>query len=62
MSWIRPNPSHPVVQWVYRLTDPVLEPVRRLIPLHAGGIDFSPIIVFLLLDFLKRMIFRTAFF
>ena len=36
MSWIRPDPYHPVVQWIHRLTDPVLEPVRRM--LAAGGV------------------------
>lgn len=57
MSWMRPDPYHPVVQWIRRLTDPVLEPVRRMLPTNAMGIDFSPLIVFILLDFLKRILF-----
>jgi YggT family protein len=56
MSWIRPNPYHPVVQWIHKLTDPVLEPVRRMIPMNAMGFDLSPIVVFILLDILKRVI------
>lgn len=63
LSWIRPNASHPVVQslikWVYAITDPVLEPVRRLLPMSGMGIDFSPIIIFILIDFLKQALFRS---
>jgi YggT family protein len=60
MSWIRPDPHHPVVQWVHRLTDPVLEPVRRLLPIQGMGIDFSPIVVFILLELLQRVILQAA--
>ncbi|MBD3391778.1 MAG: YggT family protein [Chitinivibrionales bacterium] len=62
MSWIRPDPHHPVVQWIYKVTEPVLEPVRRLLPLQAMGFDFSPIIVFIALDILKRIFFRPVLF
>ncbi|MFW5774810.1 MAG: YggT family protein [Chitinivibrionales bacterium] len=61
MSWIRPDPYHPIVQWVYRLTDPVLEPVRRLLPIQGMGIDFSPIIVFILINVLKRLVIGSSF-
>ena len=54
MSWVNPDPRNPVVEWTYRLTEPILEPVRRLLPLNAMGFDFSPIVVFILLDLLKR--------
>ena len=62
MSWIRPNPAHPVVQWIYKLTDPVLDPIRKMLPMNAMGLDFSPIIVFILLEVIKGMIFRVAMF
>jgi YggT family protein len=61
MSWMRPDPYHPFVQWIYRLTDPVLDPIRRMLPLNFGGFDFSPIIVFLLLGLLKGALFGGAF-
>ncbi len=54
MSWIRPDPSNMFVYYVHRITDPVLDPVRRMLPLSGMGIDFSPIIVFLLLGFIAR--------
>lgn len=60
MSWIRPDPYHPVVQWVHRLTDPVLEPVRRLLPIRGMGIDFSPIVVFILIEILQRVILQAS--
>jgi YggT family protein len=62
MSWIRPDRSNPLVDWVYRLTEPVLEPVRRLLPIQGMGIDFSPIIVFILLSILQRVILGGSVF
>jgi len=45
LSWLNPDPYHPAVQFLYRITDPVYSRVRQLIPLDFGGIDFSPIII-----------------
>jgi YggT family protein len=56
MSWTNPDPSHPVTEWVYRLTEPVLGIFRRLLPVQAMGIDFSPIAVFLIIDAIKRLL------
>src|SRR5687768_10229110 len=47
LSWIR-LPYNPIVHAIYRITEPVLSPIRRRLPV-AWGIDFSPMIVFLLL-------------
>ncbi len=60
MTWI-PNldPYHPVVQMLLRVTDPVLEPARRLIP-PIGMIDISPIVVFLVLQFVARILMDMA--
>lgn len=44
MSWVNPNPANPIVQFVCRITDPVLEPIRRALP-DMGGIDLSPLVV-----------------
>ncbi len=54
MSWFSPNPYHPVVRVIYALTEPVLAPVRRLLP-PMGGFDLSPIVIFLALMFLQRL-------
>jgi len=55
MTWI-PNldPSNQIVQLLVQVTEPVLEPARRLIP-SIGMIDISPIVVFFALQFLARM-------
>lgn len=55
MTWI-PNldPTNPIVQLLIRVTEPVLEPARRLIP-NIGMIDISPIVVFFALQILARI-------
>ena len=55
MSWFNPNPYNPLVQFVLRLTEPVLAPIRRVLP-SMGGLDLSPIVVFVALMFVKRLI------
>ncbi len=64
ISWIRPDPDRLIVRWIYALTEPVLEPVRRILPTSGFGFDFSPIIVFIIIDLIKRAIissFYTSF-
>lgn len=55
-SWIRPDPLNPLVRLVYQITDPILEPLQRALPLVAG-IDFSPFVALLLLDVLERVLY-----
>ena len=45
MSWFNPNPYNPIVDAIYRLTEPVLSPIRRVLP-SMGGFDLSPLVVF----------------
>lgn len=56
MTWL-PNldATHPVVQFLYQVTEPILAPVRKIMP-RTGMIDFSPLVVFLLLDFVRRTV------
>ena len=51
ISWVNPDPFNPIVQFLERSTEPVLERIRRLLP--PMGIDFSPIIAFILIIFLQ---------
>lgn len=46
LSFVEPNPYNPVVQWIHRLTEPILAPFRRL-PLVIGMLDFSPMVALL---------------
>ena len=55
LSWIPHNPYNQAIRFLYKITDPVLNPVRKLSP-PFKGIDFSPIIVFLALGILKQLI------
>ena len=54
ISWVSPDPRNPIVRFLYRTTEPILRPFRRILPARrTGGIDFSPILVILLILFLK---------
>jgi YggT family protein len=57
LSWI-PNldRGNPLVRLLAQITDPVLEPARRIIP-PIGGMDISPIVVLLLLRLLQQLLF-----
>lgn len=60
ISWVNPDPYNPLVQFLYKTTEPILEPIRRILPLGLKfGIDISPIIAFLAIMFLKSFLIRT---
>jgi YggT family protein len=55
ISWVNPDPFNPIVQFLMRTTEPLLEPVRRMLP-QGLPIDVSPIIVFFIIIFLQRFL------
>jgi YggT family protein len=55
VSWIAPTSHHPAIQLVAQLTEPVMRPVRNMMP-SMGGLDLSPIIVFLILNVMSVVI------
>jgi YggT family protein len=55
VSWIAPGSSHPAIQLVAQITEPVMRPVRNMMP-SMGGLDLSPIIVFIILNVLSVVI------
>jgi len=59
MSWINVDPNSQLGRVIFDLTEPVLAPVRNLLP-PAAGMDFSPIIVMVLLQIIGQML-MTAF-
>ena len=60
ISWVNPDPYNSLVQFLYKTTEPVLAPLRRMIPMGWGiGIDISPLIAFLLLLLVKSFLVRT---
>ncbi|MDE0341221.1 MAG: YggT family protein [Nitrospinae bacterium] len=60
LSWVNPDPYNPIVQILYRLTEPVLAPVRYRMP-DIGGIDASPIVVLLIIFFLQTFLVQSIF-
>ena len=59
ISWVNPDPYNPIVRFLYSVTEPVLYRLRRALPLYAGGIDFSPILVFVAILFLQRFLVQS---
>lgn len=60
ISWVSPDPYNPIVQFLYKTTEPVLSPVRKILPRGLRwGIDISPIIAFLAIIFLKSFLVKT---
>lgn len=51
LSWFQPRPSHPILDVLDHISDFVCRPVRRMFPTAMGGIDFAPLIVLLIIQF-----------
>lgn len=61
LSWVSTDPyrsmsAHPLVRLLHRVTEPVLAPVRRVIPPVGGALDISPVVVLILLEILRRFL------
>jgi YggT family protein len=59
ISWVNPDPYNQIVIFLYRVTEPVLGPIRRRLPMRNIGIDISPIIVILVIIFLQYFLVET---
>jgi YggT family protein len=59
LSWVNPDPRNPVVQFLTRVTEPVLAPIRRLVPSWRMGIDLSPLVVILAIYFVQWFLVDT---
>jgi len=58
LSWFDPGMRSSVGKILVDITEPMLAPIRRMIP-SAGGLDFSPIILIILLQFIERIILEA---
>lgn len=56
ITWVRPDPYNPIVQTLYRLTEPAYAFIRRYIPTVIGGIDLSPLVLILALQFVQLLL------
>jgi YggT family protein len=62
ITWVNPDPHNPIVTFLRRATEPVLEPVRRLLPpWKTAGLDLSPVIVLLVIQFVQRVILPSLY-
>ena len=56
ISWVNPDPYNPIVQFLRRVTEPVLRPIRRVLSRYQTGLDFSPLVAILIIQFVKYVI------
>jgi len=56
VSWVNPDPYNPIVRFLYNATEPLMYRVRRRLPLQMAGIDLSPIVVLLVIVFLRAFL------
>jgi YggT family protein len=59
ISWVNPDPYNPIVRFLYNATEPLLYRVRRALPVFAGGLDLSPLIVLVAIYFLQSFLVQS---
>lgn len=62
LTWVNPDPHNPIVRILNNLTEPVFRQVRRFLPFTViGGIDLSPIVVLILVQFVKMFLVKSLY-
>jgi YggT family protein len=61
ISWVNPDPYNPVVQILRRVTEPVLRPIRNVLARYQTGLDFSPLVAILIIQFIQRVVLPLLF-
>lgn len=59
VSWVNADPYNPIVRFLYEVTEPLLGRIRRMLPVSMAGIDFSPVILIILIMFLQSFLVPT---
>jgi len=59
ISWVNADPYNPVVRFLVEATEPLLSRIRRILPISMGGIDFSPMILIMVIMFLQSFLVPT---
>ena len=60
LSWISHNPSNQFIQIIYQVSEPILKPIREILPLTGMSFDLSPIVAFFLLGLLKKILLAVV--
>ena len=55
LSWVQVDPRNPIVNLIHQLTEPLLAPIRRMLP-QSGGIDFSPLVAFVVVLIAEQVV------
>lgn len=61
ISWVNPDPHNPLVRFLHISTEPVLRPLRKLVPVYRLGLDVSPVIAILIIYFLRIALVQTLY-
>lgn len=59
LSWVNMDPYHPVMEFLNRLTEPILAPIRQILP-QTGMFDFSPLLAFFALNVLQYVLIEVV--
>lgn len=59
LSWVQPDPYNPIVRALYAMTEPVFDWVREHLPVYLGGLDLSPIVVIIAIQFVQRVLIMS---
>ena len=59
LSWVNPDPNNPIVRFLHQVTDPLMNKIRKWIPMTGIGIDFSPIIIIFGIFFLQIAVVQS---
>ena len=59
LSWVRPDPSNPIVRFLDQISDAVCDPIRRLLPTVVGGLDLAPMIAIAAIWFLRMFVVQS---
>jgi YggT family protein len=59
LSWVRPDPSNPIVMTLDRISDLICNPIRRIFPTMVSGIDFAPFIAMLAIWLVQMFLVGT---
>jgi len=59
LSWVQPDPYNPIVRALYGMTEPVFDWIREHLPVYFGGLDLSPIVVIIAIQFVQRVLIMS---
>ena len=59
LSWVRPDPSNPIVRFLDQVSDAVCDPIRRLLPTVVGGLDLAPMIALGVIWVLRTVVVKS---